>query len=1021
MKKYLLIGTLVIFSLVVFAPKTFAIRYCTLDGCVTPGWYCSDPSTGTCVSDVSGDFTSKNLCTQSCGPVTTLTLSPASVNVGGTVIETWSSTKNATGCTATIDNSNGVGTTVVPLGPSGSGPVSWSVPGTWGVSIFCSNAYGDGPTVRQTVTVNAVCNNNGIQDNGETGIDCGGGGCAACPVRINPTLTVSVSPPASGIVPLSGSVSYSLTSNDSRMASDFNCSRFSSPIEVTGWANGTRATLATSGKTGNGGGSYGPINAAGNYTVGISCLDSTGADAGSASAAITANPQPPTLSIDPPNASVCVGSKTEFSAIYNPGAERVGAAANLSSGNSAIITKESEGAVSDGFRAASAGATTISGSYRGLNASTNVTVLPANSANCNITFTITPNAFGSADQDAMVNIRNAPPNTWGDLTRTQWEYDNYPALARTVPLVPNPRPQWKLSDSSGSVVNSPTHHSCSVGGDGAGGTVKGYREEVSTQVNFGGRVTQTLTATKDCRGAVQVTYQNGNTGSWTISGMTSADNSTVRTVNKVNPGDNQSGSSGSDTYVNYKATDGGYTISTVCTVQNPPSQTLTPGGTVNFILSCAGGPPVGCSAGQNDPHFTCQGTSCVQVSGCGANQGGCTKSGDSCGAGGPITCHGPASGSRGQNLDFNVTGGSGGYSWAGGEPANSGSGVNYTTSFNTLGSKNVRVTDSVGGSSLCSVNIIAGGQHLECWINTCRLVDGAGADQGGCTRPDTACVPEGGCNPPYTQPYYVCNDYPSCVPAPGDTCGLTDCTACGGNHFACSGASCVWRANGPYLTSNCDNACVPPPPPPPSPPRGGGQHKECVNNACTSVANTAGNTSNRCGNSADCGTPPGTLGGTCGGPSGALVCMNVSGAGTGCSNDGGCANPGSASHLECQNATCVIVGGAGSNECNSIGAACSACTLTASPTFINSGGSSKLTWVCGSGVSGCSLKAAGSIDNLNPSGVATNLVGVSVKPTKSTIYTLSCSKGGGSVTTDVNVKVLNLQECNPNDPTCKPK
>ena len=26
-----------------------------------------------------------------------------------------------------------------------------------------------------------VCNNNNQQDNGETGVDCGGGGCAACP------------------------------------------------------------------------------------------------------------------------------------------------------------------------------------------------------------------------------------------------------------------------------------------------------------------------------------------------------------------------------------------------------------------------------------------------------------------------------------------------------------------------------------------------------------------------------------------------------------------------------------------------------------------------------------------------------------------------------------------------------------------------------------------------------------------------------------------------------------------------
>ncbi len=26
----------------------------------------------------------------------------------------------------------------------------------------------------------AVCNNDGMHNNGETGVDCGGGGCAAC-------------------------------------------------------------------------------------------------------------------------------------------------------------------------------------------------------------------------------------------------------------------------------------------------------------------------------------------------------------------------------------------------------------------------------------------------------------------------------------------------------------------------------------------------------------------------------------------------------------------------------------------------------------------------------------------------------------------------------------------------------------------------------------------------------------------------------------------------------------------------
>lgn len=36
----------------------------------------------------------------------------------------------------------------------------------------------------------AYCNNNGIQDNGETGIDCGGGGCSVCGKSIPPALTI---------------------------------------------------------------------------------------------------------------------------------------------------------------------------------------------------------------------------------------------------------------------------------------------------------------------------------------------------------------------------------------------------------------------------------------------------------------------------------------------------------------------------------------------------------------------------------------------------------------------------------------------------------------------------------------------------------------------------------------------------------------------------------------------------------------------------------------------------------------
>ena len=41
---------------------------------------------------------------------------------------------------------------------------------------FCTGSYGDGCHYCQT----PLCNNNGSQDNGETGVDCGGGGCGDC-------------------------------------------------------------------------------------------------------------------------------------------------------------------------------------------------------------------------------------------------------------------------------------------------------------------------------------------------------------------------------------------------------------------------------------------------------------------------------------------------------------------------------------------------------------------------------------------------------------------------------------------------------------------------------------------------------------------------------------------------------------------------------------------------------------------------------------------------------------------------
>ena len=33
---------------------------------------------------------------------------------------------------------------------------------------------------KNVIIVSAVCNDNNVQDNGETGVDCGGGGCPVC-------------------------------------------------------------------------------------------------------------------------------------------------------------------------------------------------------------------------------------------------------------------------------------------------------------------------------------------------------------------------------------------------------------------------------------------------------------------------------------------------------------------------------------------------------------------------------------------------------------------------------------------------------------------------------------------------------------------------------------------------------------------------------------------------------------------------------------------------------------------------
>jgi hypothetical protein len=324
----------------------------------------------------------------------------------------------------------------------------------------------------------------------------------------------------------------------------------------------------------------------------------------------------------------------------------------------------------------------------------------------------------------------------------------------------------------------------------------------------------------------------------------------------------------------------------------------------------------------------------------------------------------------GAQANLTATGGTGTYNWTavGGNPS-TGSGSTFGTSYASTGSQTVNLSDGLN-STTCSVNVA---------------------------------VPPG-CPAGQNNPHNACSAG-SCSSVA--SCGVTDCSACGGGgcpsgqvnpHSACVSGSCTSVSS--CGVSDC-GACS----------GGGGKnpHNECVNNACTSVASLG---QDRCGNNADCGGG-GPIGGTCDAVNHA--CVNAAGSANTCSSDPGCAG-GAPTHLECQSATCVIAGGAGSGNdpgCDKIGKSCSACTFTASPVLINKGGSSKLTWVCGNGVSGCSInQGIGSVDPY----INTNKT---VKPTTTTTYTLSCTKSGQTVTATAAVKVLNLQECNPNDPTCK--
>ena len=1087
------------------------------------GWKCTAANDYTCAySDSwptpSGLYADQASCvaSPSCLPVTTLTIDPGTVNVGENVLVSWSASRGAVVCHGTPD-----GSFPYTLSTPGSSPWSWASPGIHWVDMYCSNANGDGPSVRTTVNVvqppsaacsisanpssgilsqsnpsvsgtlswtgnnsptscsiNASCSGDygsGVCDNspGPVSPPAGGstsfstqlsttytmtcsnaGGSGTCSTVVDvagmpPTINVSANP-SSGTTGVFGIISYGLTSNDPRLnANDYTCTKFASP-STPGWGSGQPIPLSGSGVSASGSASYPALSQ--DTTFGIACRDPYGGFAGSAQTTVTVQPSQnmhygcdpnnnscimvagsgpdrcePThlcgtgsLTITPTNSSVGVGGSLVYHAWYTNGSVSmpVGAGANIDSNNFSVIKRTSETDDSATLTSLAAGTAQVSGEFQGLTAFTPVTV---SAVSHNVQLTIVPNTFGWQDENAVASVTGGKPNSTAELSRIAEEYDLYPTIARSFSHL---NPEWMGTDAAGNGSRQ-TPHSCAD--DGSGIPVKGYRQEVDTRASFSGwGQSNALVAIKDCRGSVRVTYKNGYPANWTMSGPTPADSATVTTVNSVAPGDNQSGSSGSDYFVSYKATDGQYTISGYepCVLSGPASQTIGPGGTADFILSCSSG----------SSHLECLGSSCVRVRGAGSNLDGCNNAGQTCGGGGNhLACVGssctvlPGGGANENGCTGVDQSCSGGYHLGC---------VGNSCAILDGGGANQDGCGSVGES--CS-----GGSHLACANNSCALVDGGGSNEDGCVDEGGLCV----------SAEYVCT---GSLPAnslycSGDTSGLTvdtpttlvsactpqvKCEArCGSGYVkngnACVPASCPSGQTSPHNgcvagvctaipgcgVTDCSSCSTPP---------GGGTHKECVNNSC---ANVTGAGSDRCSVSADCGGVGG------GDPFHAACdpttqsCVNVAGAGSNlCTSDSGCGGAG-VMHLECQNNACLIVGGPGENQCTTIGQGCVAptsCTMSANPKIISKGSSSTLTWSCDAGVTGCVLYDTTSGIKVSLGSVPSSCPAVSscgaiqkVTPAKTGQYILECLKGGIKTIANVGVTVTSIIECNPIDPTCK--
>jgi hypothetical protein len=166
--------------------------------------------------------------------------------------------------------------------------------------------------------------------------------------------------------------------------------------------------------------------------------------------------------------------------------------------------------------------------------------------------------------------------------------------------------------------------------------------------------------------------------------------------------------------------------------------------------------------------------------------------------------------------------------------------------------------------------------------------------------------------PPPPQTHTECVNYIysrvcASVSGPGvNRCATnSDCGGGGGNHYACSGTSCVVSSTGPYTESSCDNACG----------GGGGTRYACSGTSCV-VNSTGPYTESSCDNA--CGG--GAFHGEC--DPAQQACVNKQGAATStCKIDSECGVPRD-TYLKCQSNACVIIGGAGSSSCVTVGQGC---------------------------------------------------------------------------------------------------